>query len=176
MASDTKNVKLGVCRIYFDNVDLGYTKGGVEVEVTTDTHKVTVDQFGETEINELITRRSVIVTAPLAETTLENMVKIMPGAVLVTDTVDPTKKRVDVKTGVGMSLLDLAKELRLHPKELPEDDQSEDFIIPKAATPGAITFAYRTNEERVFNVQFTGYPDPATELLFTFGDPTANAP
>ena len=34
MASSTENVKLGVCTILFDGNDLGYTKGGVEVELT----------------------------------------------------------------------------------------------------------------------------------------------
>lgn len=38
-----KNIKLGSCRVLFDGVDLGYTKGGVQVEVATETLKVTVD-------------------------------------------------------------------------------------------------------------------------------------
>lgn len=83
MASSTENVKLGVCTVLFDGEDLGFTKGGVEVEVATSTHEVTVDQFGETPVNELVMGRTVNVTIPLAETTLENMVKIMPGAELI---------------------------------------------------------------------------------------------
>lgn len=54
MASSTKNVKLGACRVYYDGRDLGFTKGGVEFEVTTNTHDVT-DQLGETPISSLIT-------------------------------------------------------------------------------------------------------------------------
>ncbi|EOD9812545.1 hypothetical protein ACJ8GG_003588, partial [Acinetobacter baumannii] len=69
MASDVKNVKLGVCKIMFDGVDLGFTKGGVDVTVSTETHKVQVDQFGQTPINEYILGRTVVVKAPLAETT-----------------------------------------------------------------------------------------------------------
>lgn len=90
MSSSTKNVKLGVCNIFFDGKDLGLTKGGVEVEVTTSTHEVKVDQFGETPIGELITGRNVMANVPLAETTLENLVLIMPGATLVTDGVRAT--------------------------------------------------------------------------------------
>ncbi len=59
MASDIKNVKLGVCTVKFNNVDLGYTKGGVEVTVKTDTYKVNIDQFGKTPINEYIMGRDV---------------------------------------------------------------------------------------------------------------------
>src|SRR4051812_12774795 len=85
MPSNTENVKLGVCTALFDSADLGYTKGGVEVEVQTNTHEVTVDQMGETPIDEIITGRTVQVTVPMAETTLENLARVMPGSTLVSD-------------------------------------------------------------------------------------------
>lgn len=276
--SDTKNVKLGVCKVFYDNVDLGYTQGGVDVTVKTETHKVNVDQFGKTTINEVILSRDVTAKTPLAETTLENLVKIMPGAVLtevggapatgtitiatnptdgdtvtvngvvitfktsasgsnqvalgasagatatalaaflnasslaalsvatyvaaasaITVTYDvkgvagnsftlaagqasvtvsgaklsggtaSTSKKVEVPTGIGTNLLDQAKELRLHPKALPDTDKSEDFVIPLAATPGALNFSYQLEKERIFEVEFNGYPDPNTEKLFYVG-------
>lgn len=283
MASDTKNVKIGVCKTYFDGVDLGYTKGGVEVSVSTDTHKVEVDQFGKTPINEYIMGRQLKVKVPLAESTLENMVAIMPGATLTqtggvvatgtltfataaaaaNDTVtingavftfkaapaneyevlpgatfgasaanlqaalaastdprvaqatysvnagvvtvkygselqygtngkqglvgnaftlaksgtnctlsgatlsggtDPTSTKISVSNGVGVDLLSLARELRLHPQAKADTDKADDFIIPLAATPGALTFAYQLENERVYNVEFTGYPDANGKL------------
>lgn len=82
MASDTKNVKLGVCQVKFGGYDLGYTKGGVEVEVKTETKKVMVDQFGNTEINEYILGRTCMAKIPMAESTLYNLAEIMPGATL----------------------------------------------------------------------------------------------
>lgn len=85
MASSTKNVRLGACRVYYDGIDLGFTKGGVEVEVTTTTHDVTVDQMGETPISSLITGRTITANVPMAETTLENLVAVMPGAKLVSN-------------------------------------------------------------------------------------------
>jgi len=291
MASNTKNVKLGVCKVFFDGVDLGYTKGGVEVTVKTDTHKVNVDQFGKTSINEYIMGRDVQAKVPLAETTLENMVAIMPGATLtevggtvasgsftftsaapanndsitvngvvftwktvpvvgvetdlpiaathtaaatalavvlnastnpliaaasyvaaggvltikwgsqlgyglvgkvglegnafttvkvtgtniavagatLTGGTDATSKKVDVTTGIGTDLLSIAKELRLHPTAKAADDFSEDFVVPLAATAGALNFAYKLEDERVFNVEFTGYPDSVTGKLFYVG-------
>lgn len=84
MAS-TENVKLGVCNVLFNGVDLGFTKGGVEVEVSTSTKEITVDQMGETPIGEIIMGRTVSATVPLAETTLENLVAIMPGSTLISD-------------------------------------------------------------------------------------------
>ena len=172
--SDTKNVKLGVCKVLFDGVDLGYTKGGVEVNVKTETHKVMIDQFGKTPINEYVMGREVTVKCPLAETTLENMVKVMPGATLVTDTLDTTKKVVNVPTGVGMNLLDIAKTLVLHPISKPDTDKSDDFTVFKAATAGQLQFAYQLENERIFSCEFNGYPD-TTGKLFAVGDTTAVA-
>jgi hypothetical protein len=288
MASSTKNVKLGVCQIFFDNVDLGYTQGGVEVSVTTETYKSEVDQFGKTPINEFIQGRQVSVKAPLAETTLRNLVKIMPGSTLFTDGVlasatltfsaqpvvssivtiggqaftfvstnptnvfqvriganqaatlqnlvdavnlsqievarggviaevnvagtivtlrcgDPgtqgnaitlvagsapqtnavassatfvggvaeTRARVDVTDAVGVDMLAIAKTLRLHPKGKAATDYSDDFVIHRTATPGALQFAYKVDAERIFNAEFMGYPDPVTNRLFSVGDPAA---
>lgn len=281
MASDTKNVKLGVCKVIFDGVDLGYTQGGVDVTVKTDTHKVMVDQFGKSPINEYIIGREVNAKVPLAEATLENLVATMPGATLSstggskatgsitiatnpvdgdtilvngttvtfkttvvspnvqsaigasaaasatalsamlnvsTDqaiaksdysvsgavvTVTYTKKlaegnaftlasgtagakvavsgatltggadsaaaSVSVTNGVGSNLLDFAKELRLHPINRADADVTEDFVIPRAATAGALQFAYKLESERIFNADFMGYPDPVTGKLFTVG-------
>jgi hypothetical protein len=287
MASDTRNVKLGVCKVLFDGVDLGYTQGGVEVTVKTDTRKVNVDQFGKTTINEYILGRDVMAKVPLAETTLDNLVAIMPGASLVStggtaatgtitiatlpttgDTItvngktitfkttaaaadevtigatpaatatnlaavlnastdakiaaaqyvaaaavvtvtygnsisdgsgkgvegnsftlatgtagvkvtvsgatlsggaEPTAESVSVITAIGTDLLATAKELRLHPSAKADDDKSEDFVIPLAATSGALNFAYKLESERIYNVEFNGYPNAATGQLFTVG-------
>lgn len=173
--SDTKNIKLGTCKITFGGEDLGLTLGGVELTVETTTHETKVDQFGETVVNEIITGRNVTVSAPLAETTLENLVKVMPGATLVTDSTDSTKKVVEIEIGVGKSLLDYAAELVLHPIALADNDLSEDVTIPYAATAGAMNFAYELENERVYNAEFKAYPDVTTGLLMKFGDKTAAA-
>jgi hypothetical protein len=280
--SDTKNVKLGVCQVFYNGVDLGYTQGGVEVTVTTETHKVNVDQFGKTVIDEIIMSRNVEAKVPLAETTLENMVRIMPGASMIdtggvkatgtvtfstvptaNDTVtingvvftakasavaanefsigasvssaaanlaaaaaaypdprtavasystnlgvvtvsynvsgtvgnaftlaksgasttvsgavlsggvDSTKKKITVPTGISTSLLNIAKKLVLHPKAKGAADRSEDFVIPLAATAGALNFAYVVDKERIYNTTFMGYPDPSNDTLFVVGDESA---
>lgn len=168
--NDTKNVKLGICLVSYDGVDLGFTKGGVDVAVETQTQEITVDQFGQTPIGEMIMGRTVTATVPLAETTLENLVKIMPGATLATDAANPQKKKVVVPTGVGTNLLTLAKPLVLHPKEKALSDKSDDFTIPLASTGGALQYAYKFDEQRVFNVVFKGYPDGEKGTLFIVGD------
>jgi hypothetical protein len=273
MASSTENVKLGVCNVLYDGVNLGFTKGGVEVEVTTSTHEIKVDQFGETPIGELINGRVVKAKVPLAETTLDNLLTIMPGSTLVSDGskatgtvtfssaapvnndsvtidgvtfifktsptpgsltemaipasvnaagialrdaiaaypfpyqasvltgvvtvtakqrgvayngtitkvgtniavvglsggVDPTKAKVVVSTGVSVNLLTVAKTLILRPKGT---SGAEDFTIFKAACPGAMSFSYTTDAERVFTADFKGYALDTGEL-FAVGDVSA---
>lgn len=287
--SNTRNVKLGVCTLFYKGVDLGYTLGGVEVTVKTDTHKVNIDQFGKSAINEYIMGREVIVKAPLAETTIGNLVATMPGATVastggaaatgtitiatnlsnndtivvngatvtfktvltgaanevqigasaaasavnlaaalnasltgyiaaasysvsgaivtvtygnlavygasgskayvgntftlsagtagvkvtlsgatLTGGVDALTTAVAVMTGIGVSLLDLAGELRLHPIGKAVSDLSEDFVVTLAGTAGALKFAYKLDVERVFDIEFYGYPD-SNGKLFSVG-------
>lgn len=290
MPSNTENVKLGVCSVTFGGVDLGYTKGGVEVEVVTETKKVMVDQFGNSEINEYIIGRTCKAKVPMAETTLQNLVRIMPGAQLITDGgakatgkitlknaapiendkvivngvefvfkdspdpakpheietpesiadavaalveainnsvaegvtklvasaggtgeviitaesngvwgneitlevdfytaanaevsgptlsggVDDTAAKVVAQNGIGLSLLDFAKKLVLHPIANAPENRKDDFIMPIAATPGQMNFSFKLDEERVFPVEFTAYPDSQTKLLFVVGDEQAS--
>lgn len=174
MASDVRNVKLGVCNVSYGGVDLGLTKGGVEVSISTETHEVLVDKYGETPVNEFITSRKIEVTVPLAETTLENAIAIMPGATLVVDKEDEGKRRVEIPTGTGLSLLDLAQELILHPILNEAWERQDDLIIYKAATAGEIEYSYKFDEERVFPCKFRGYVDEQ-KRLFALGDWTATA-
>jgi len=281
VAINTQNVKLGTCRLIYGGIDFGATKGGVEVEVTTETHKSMIDQFGNVPVKEFILARNCVVRAPLAETTIEQINRVMPGSILtsngtkatgtITLTMNPTdgdmvvvngveftfrsspqsahdvaigldddktaanlaaalsrsvhediavatymasdnvvtitykdagedgnrftlateaasvtlsgstlsggtnasKKKVEVYHGTGMDLLAIAKKLVLHPIALPATDRSEDFIIPFAGTAGAMSFAYKLDEERVFNVEFNAYPDAQTGVLFIVGDESA---
>lgn len=172
--NETKNVKLGVCKVFFDGKDLGFTKGGVEVNVETETHEVQVDQYGNTPIDEYIMGRTITVTVPLAETTLDNLVAIMPGAKLVTDAGASTTK-VIVPTGVGANLKDFAAQLILVPKGVNGTlDYNDAVRIPKAGTPGAMTFSYKLDEERIFNCNFKGYPvtENNEEVLYVVGNVT----
>lgn len=268
MSSSTTNVKLGICTIVFGGVDLGYTKGGVEVEVATETHKTMIDQFGNTPIKEFITARTCIVRCPLAETSLEILKEIMPGSTFfdnavkqvttfvelvpvnatiykitvngvdyefltadvlpgslatglaavvnadaaramdaanvsdelvltarvsdrvyvaieavgsagnfdsVTETTASAAgtKRVDVVTNISADLLAIASTLTLHPVSAGAD-LNEDFTIPLAATGGALNYAFKLDDERIFNVEFNAYPDDSQGgLLFRIGDPAA---
>lgn len=177
MPSSTENIRMGTCRVLYDGVDLGFTMGGVEVAVATTTHETKVDQFGDTVANEYIMGRTITIKCPLIETTLDNMAAVIPGATLVTDNTNPLapKKKVVVASGTGISLLDRAKEMVLHPIARADNDTTEDLVIPLCATAGSMNFAYKYDAERVFDCEFKGYPDSETGVLFIYGDKTVVA-
>lgn len=170
---DVSNVKLGPCTVTWGNTDLGFTKGGVEVELSTSKKKIMVDQFGETEVNEFIMGRTVTVRVPLAESDLELFASVIPGSTLVVDSTTPTRRKLNIPTGVGVSMRDLAQQLVLHPTNEAASFRDDDFVLPLATPSGDISFAYRHDEERVFMVEFVGYADNDTGLLAVIGDPAA---
>jgi hypothetical protein len=171
LTSDVNNIQLGACNVTFGAQNLGLTKGGVEVTLATTSYKITVDQFGGTEVNEYITGRTASVKVPLAETSLDLLQIAFPGSVIV----GTTKKKLNGATGVGISLRALADSLVLHPKALAATDKSQDFTLPIASAKGDLTFMYKHDEERIYSVEFTGYPDLTTGLLFVIGDTSATA-
>lgn len=172
--TQVQNVKLGACDVEFDAVDLGLTKGGVEVTITTNKHEVTVDQFGQSVVNDIIMGRVGTVKVPMAESDLEKLVAVIPGATLVTDGTTPTKKKLNIPTGAGISLYDSAAKLVLHPTANASGNKADDVTIPLAAPAGTMTFAFAVDQERVYNVEFTMYPD-ADGLMVIFGDESAVA-
>lgn len=62
-----KNIKFGVCKVLFGGVDLGYIKGGVQVEVVIEMLKVIVDQLGQIVIFELVQGCNIIIIVFLVE-------------------------------------------------------------------------------------------------------------
>lgn len=175
MPTNVENVKMGACNVTYGTTDLGLTKGGVQVNISTEKKTITVDQFGQTVMNEFIMGKAGTVSVPMAEYDLVKLAAVTPGAALVTDKTTATKKKLLINTGVGTSLLSIAKELVLHPTNLPAGDKSEDVSVPLAAPTGNISFAYNFENERVYNVEFVMYADAATGLICVIGDKTASA-
>lgn len=159
MASSTKNVKLGVCNALFDGIDLGLTKGGVEVEVTTSTHEIVVDQFGDTPIGELITGRKVTAKVPLAETTLENLVRIMPGAELITDGAKATGTITFVTAAPSNNDAVTLDGVKYTFKTTPVD--ANDMPIPATFTEAAVLIANKIDTSN------TGYDASASAGVVT---------
>lgn len=172
---NVNNVKMGACSVKWGGNDLGYTMGGVDVAIKTNTKPVNVDQFGDSVIDEFIMGRTVQITVPMAESDLQKLALAIPGSTLVIDGQTPTKMMLQVNVNQGQSLRALAQALILHPTANLPTDLSGDFLVPIASPSGNMDFAYTYDKERVYKVTFMGYPDNTTGELFVFGDPTSNA-
>jgi len=170
MTVNTGTVQVGPCSVTFGNTDLGLTKGGVKVEVTVDSYTVNVDQFGDAAIDEYIKGRAVKVTVPMAETDLNKLLAVIPGATLV----GTTTKKLLVPTATGTSLRSVAQQLICHPIGRVASDKSMDFTVPLAACKGGFSFSYQLDGERIYEIEFTGFVDLNTSQLYIMGDPSAS--
>jgi len=93
---------------------------------------------------------------------------ITVSAATLTGGVDGTRN-VTMLTGIGTSMITTAQPLVMHPADLADSDQSQDFTVFLAGQSGSISFAYKIDNERVYMVEWTGYPVAATSKLFKFG-------
>lgn len=174
MATNFENLEMGPCNVTFKTVDLGLTKGGVEVEFATEVSNITADQFGETILDQVINGRAVKARVPMAENDIEKLATAFPGVTLVEGAGGAMK--LVVNSAVGTSLRTLAGELVLHPKNRAANDKSRDVTIPLAMAKGDMSFSFLSNEQRVYTLEFEGYADLDTDVLFVLGDPDATAP
>lgn len=171
MTANAALVKMGVCNVTFDNVDIGYTKGFVKVRYSCETNEKTVDQL-DTPIG-VVTRKQVYeVEVPMAEYNLNLLVKLFPGATLITDGTTATKQRIEL-SGANVDLSALGKVLVLTPVG---GDANDVIKLFKAVPQPAFDFTYDSDNVRVFNVKFTAVPDDSTPVKWVhMGDATAVA-
>lgn len=165
---DSTNVKIGVCSVEFDGVELGHTKGGVTVTYTPDIHDVTVDQYGSTPIEKIMVGQKLTATVPLAEATLQNLSVAIPTATADDDV-------LTIGGTVGDRLSDVAGVLVLHPVAN-DTDLSEDVIFYKAVVTSTVTMPYKIDEERVIEVEFEAMLDESKSdgnQLGMIGDSTS---
>ena len=85
MAGDVTQIDIGPCWVKFgaqgSEVDMGYTSGGVRINVDTQTTDVEVDQETEPVMSN-ITSRPTTVTCPFAHFNAETLKAALPGSLL----------------------------------------------------------------------------------------------
>ena len=168
MPTDFSNLEMGPCTVTFKGSDLGLTKGGVEVEFSTEVANINADQFGDTILDQVIKGRAIKVKVPMAERDLAKFAAVFPGSTLVTNGLN---KKIVFSASVGTSLRALAGILILHPKSVPVIDLSRDLTIPLAMSKGDMSFSFKHDDQRVYMLEFEGYANLTDGQLFTLGDP-----
>ncbi|MEG1501961.1 MAG: hypothetical protein RR203_02475 [Synergistaceae bacterium] len=185
MATKKKNYDIGSCYAFFkpaggaEEIKLGHTNGGIAVKVSTETMEIEVDQLMD-PIDEIVTKRSITISVPLVDFTLENLQMAFCGSELVVDKTDTTKKKLVISSVAGKSARDGAGELRLHPVTATSDtDKSKDFFFPAAAPVSSdLEISYTKDGLKTIPLEFKAYPSEEVSydgVSLVIGDPTATA-
>ncbi len=172
--ADATKVALGVCTVLFDAVNLGHTKGGVELTYEPVWHDVSVDLYGESKIDKRLMGEHITAKVPLAEYTVANLKVAMPAGTVVTDAVTPTKTRLDAGSTAGLRASVEAAPLVLTPVDATGVEHT--VTIHKAIAANQITLAHQNDAERIIEVEFEGLIDETKtegKYLFSIGDSTA---
>jgi hypothetical protein len=167
MASIT-NVKMGVCSVTFDDVDLGHTKGGVTVTYEPEIHDITVDAYGTTPAEKVLIGQKLRATVPLAEASLANLSVALPAGTADADA-------ITLGGTVGLRLSTVAGELVLHPTAN-TGDLSEDVVIYNAVVINTVSIPFMVDSEGVVEVEFEGMIDESRtdgDMLGLIGDSSA---
>lgn len=173
MTVTPSNIKLGACDVTFDTLDLGGTKGGVDVSIKVESYDVKADQVGGTPLKSLITGTIVEVKVPMLETNMAKLHAVIPQSTTVG--VAPALTGLEIGSGINLDLLSFAKVLKLHPTGVAAETTDQDFTAFLAVPLPNFSFKYMVGQERVYEVTFKCYPDLAhvNQRICAFGAYTA---
>jgi hypothetical protein len=152
-----QNIAVGVCSVEWKGSDLGHTKEGVMVRIENSFEDLTVDQYGTTPVNMVLTGTRAEVETALAEDTFQ----VLQRAITFSDPLSGVNgNRLQVGANAGQLYGTKAGLLRLHPIALPASDKSQDWVfylsVPKS---DGVELAYKVDEQRVIPVTFTALVD-----------------
>lgn len=172
------NVPIGPAKVEYgetaDLVTFDITKGGIVFQATTNKQDITVDQYGDTPVKSIMKGRTCQVTVPFALHDLEKLSKVIPNSTLVADATDPEKKKLVVKSQAGFDMLSAAKPLVIKPTD-PSATANDWITVPLAGAMADPEYTFDSDNERIVNITFVGYPDVDTGDLYILGDESATA-
>lgn len=174
MAQNFEKIELGPAIVEYgegaDMVKFETTIGGITFTTETTYRDQLTDQTGETVVGKRITGRNCSVTIPFAEYELSVIPKIMVGAEVVTDGTD---SKINIKTGVGLNLIDTAKKAVIKPLAK-KDDPNYWVTLPLAYSETDLNYSYNNENERITNVTLRSTPDE-NGVVAILGDETITA-
>lgn len=151
--ADITNVKVGVCSVTFNGVDLGHSKGGVEVSYEPVYHDVTVDKYGETVVDKVLIGEKMVAKVPLAELTIANLKVAMPQGTFA----GAANTRLLLGQNAGARASSSAAQLVLHPYNM--GTRANDIVFHKAFVSSTVDLKMKVDEENVFEVEFEALLD-----------------
>lgn len=137
--------------------DLGFTNGGVTLNLQKEYTPLEVDQITSTP-HSVVTSESYEVTTSLAEGTLENLVLAMNDGVIDTSTPGVKKyKPVDSVAGRPTGYKALLLVGTGTAADLSVGARRRFVLVRKVLSTAGISVAYSKTDQQVFEVTFTGH-------------------
>lgn len=167
--ADVTNVQVGACSVSFNGLDLGHTKGGVEVSYGPVYKDVMVDKYGETVVEKYLIGEKFTAKVPLAEYTIANLRNAIPQSVFA----GAANSRITIGAAAGKKASDDAYQLVLHP--LNEGTRAHDVVMYKAVVTSEVVLPHKVDEEKVIEVTFEALLDESRSdgnYLGLIGDST----
>lgn len=168
--ADITNVQVGACDVTFNSVNLGHTKGGVEVSYEPEYHEVAVDLYGNTPVDKYLTGERFTAKVPLAEYTLPNLGVVIPQGGYA----GAGNARRTIGAKAGKKGTSVTAQLVLHPSN--EGTRRHDIVFHKAFVDSVVTLPHKIDEEKVMEVTFIALLDETKSdrnYLGLIGDSTA---
>ncbi len=167
--ADATKIKVGVCSVVFNGLDLGHTKGGVEVSYEPAHYDVMVDKYGGTPVEKILVGEKWTAKVALAEATIANFRVSMPQ----TEFAGAGNSRITVGAAAGKKATDDAKQLVLHP--INEGTKAFDVVFYKAYVGSTIALPHKNDSEKLVEVVFEALIDESRSdgnYLGLIGDST----
>jgi hypothetical protein len=168
--ADVTNVKVGVCSVVYNSVDLGHTQGGVEVSYEPIYNDVNVDKYGQSLVDKYLIGEKWTVKVPLAEFTIPNLKVAIPQGSFA----GAANARLTVGHSAGTKASTSAAQLVLHPINM--GTRANDIVLHKAYVASTVELAMKVDEEKITEVTFEALVDETKSdgnYLGLIGDSTA---
>ena len=168
---DTTKVEMGVCNVEYNSVDLGFTKGFVKVNYSSESIESYVDQQ-DAPLSEVITKQNFEVVVPLAETNLSVLKDLLPGATYKST----GGESLELSGASGANLADNAQKLIIKPLDangVSTTDADKWLTLFHAVPLPNLSFAYEKENIRVYEVTFKAMSGVNGWVIF--GDELATA-
>lgn len=160
--SCASEVRVAPMDVTWAGSSIGITQGDIEFPISEDAVDVTAHQFGTTVLTQIRTGRPLQeVTIVLLDTSPERLKQVFGPANFVGQASGATGAETVLGFGTSKDFTNVtnqAEKLVLHPRNLPENDRSEDWAAWLAyPVPTSITFS--GENPTVAEVTFRLFPD-----------------
>ncbi|MCA9329317.1 hypothetical protein KDA11_01610 [Candidatus Saccharibacteria bacterium] len=155
MANVSNLYVAGGSLVTFGGVDLGHTVDGAEIEIERELTEVKTDIYGNTPVDLVVTGQKATVKLKLAEIVPNVLAYAIPESDYDVGSADD---HIHFGTKAGYSLRADAYELIIKPQAGNADD-AKTVTLFKAVSSDNVSFAYKIDEQSVYEVTFTALVD-----------------